>query len=239
MNENSNQRVLILDAVGTLIRPAKSVSQSYFEVGKSFGSEKTQSQIKAEFSQLFQSIFRAATPTSEVTEKQNWRELVSNIFDDVEQQESLFQMLWEYFADPQSWQLFEDVEIVWPNIVQSAEQIGIASNFDARLHKILAATPPLNSVNNIFVSSEIGFPKPREEFFDEIESRFNRNTKFVMVGDDPICDIQPAAERGWQTVLIDRLAKSDSNQTVGLIDAVLKPVVIRSLQELPETLRIV
>ncbi len=219
-----SQRVLVFDAVGTLIRPARSISQTYFEFGQQFDSQKTQAEIKSQFSQLFHSLFRTRLPTNEETERSNWRHLIQTLFDDISNTEPLFQALWNYFSMPSSWQLFDDVKPVWPAIQNTQSVIAIASNFDARLRPILSAIAPLDQIQHLFISSEIGHPKPSSQFFDNIEFTLSESDNFTMIGDDPICDIAPAESRGWQTVLIDRQAPQESKSA------------INSLLQLPSTL---
>lgn len=214
--------VIVFDAVGTLIRPRRSVSQTYFQFGQRFGSQLDLPEIQTRFRFQFQRLFRGGSATNELQEKQNWLKLVANVFTDLVDTRELFEDLWEYFAQPENWQLFDDVESNWNRIRQNASGIAVASNFDNRLRGILDALLPL-SANQVFLSSEIGWPKPAPAFFDRIESAFADQRQFVMVGDDPVCDIQPALDRGWHAIWIDR--QSSASHAGEL-------VTIRSLAEL-------
>jgi putative hydrolase of the HAD superfamily len=203
-NDSESKKVLVFDAVGTLIRPAYSVSQTYFEFGQRFGSRLSSAAIKTRFGKVFHDLFRSGKPTNESIEFQNWQQLVAQVFSDLTDTHQIFDSLWNHFAKPDSWQVFDDVQPNWSRFVAQADSIAIASNFDKRLLKILDAHPPLNEIDAIFISSEIGWPKPTREFFAAIENRCGSKSIYTVVGDDPICDIQPAQKIGWKTVLIDR-----------------------------------
>jgi len=212
-NDLANKSVLVFDAVGTLIRPIHSVSQTYFEFGQRFGSQMSKPEIKIRFGKLFNDYFRSGDPTSESDEHQNWQNLVAQLFLDVNDTNQLFQSLWNYFANPTSWQLFDDIIPNWSRLMLQSNSIAIASNFDARLRKILNAHPPLNKIDALFISSEIGWPKPAPRFFRAIINRFGSNSIYTFVGDDPICDIEPAQKLGWKTFLLNRKQKdSDTSQ---------------------------
>ena len=201
--------LVVFDAVGTLIRPLRSVSESYWIFGASHGSSKTIQQIKSRFGLEFNSRFRNGTPTSESKEKEAWRDLVGAIFDDLAEADALFDDLWNYFADPKSWTPFPDA-VVALHSFPSTMQIAIASNFDGRLHRILNEMTDFKFHGKVYVSSEIGYPKPRFEFFRSIMDDNRQVEKFVMVGDDPVCDMETPTELGWQTVLIDRNQETPS-----------------------------
>ena len=49
--------------------------------------------------------------------------------------------------------------------------LGIASNFDSRLRTICRDHPPLHECRQIFVSSEIGYPKPELQYYRSVEER--------------------------------------------------------------------
>ncbi len=60
-------------------------------------------------------------------------------------------------------------------------------------------------VDKLFVSEDIGFPKPQKEFFDACFSRLNgvAPQDVYMIGDSPTADIKGAREYGMKTIWYD------------------------------------
>ena len=161
-------------------------------------------------------------PVSEAGERERWRQIVREIFDDVTAaDDGLFGSLWQHFAEGQHWALFDDVPAAWQGLTQRGFELGIASNFDARLHNVCRHLPPLNACKLRFVSSEVGFAKPDPRFYTTVAERLSASPQeLLLVGDDPRCDYEPALAAGWQAIQIDREADQST------------PSVIRDLREL-------
>jgi len=203
--------VVLFDAVGTLMFPDPPVPEVYAEAGRRAGSSLSVEQIASRFRAAWSSQLAVATDsdlhTSESIERQRWRDLVSEVFDDVEDVTPLFQSLWEHFARPTFWRLFEDVSPVFERLAHAGVPVGIASNFDVRLRRIAAGTPALERCR-IFISSEIGYRKPSPRFFADIERALGQKAgDLLLVGDDPAADVRAAREVGWESLLIDRRSR--------------------------------
>ena len=94
--------------------------------------------------------------------------IVAEVFDRSPYAEQIFDDLWEHFASPANWRLFEDAANAWRQLAAQGLTLGIASNFDDRLVPILASLPPLDDCRHLFISSRIGWRKPAPEFFAAI-----------------------------------------------------------------------
>lgn len=203
-------RVVLFDAVGTVIRPDPSVARAYHHAGCRHGSKMTVEEIHLRFREALaaqEAIDRqqAAWRTSEDRERDRWRAIVRHVFDDLPRQDALFDDLWDHFAAPAHWALFEDVAACWPRLAQRGLAIGLASNFDARLHGIRRALPPLDACRAVFVSSELGHRKPGEGFFRAIERHLGcRPDELLLIGDDPVNDHAAARAAGWHAALVAR-----------------------------------
>jgi len=207
--------IIVFDAVGTLLRPEPAVAEAYASAGRDFGSRLT----RAEIDSLFQNIFsvekaldlrRHQGRTDEERERERWRSIVSGIFDDVAPalRESLFEVLWQHFAEPKSWRTFDDVGSVLPRLVRAGHVVAIASNFDSRLLPIVAALIPEIPSERIFVSSIVGYRKPAQEFYRACEiglANLERNAgPLYLIGDDYVEDYSGAKRAGWNSILLDR-----------------------------------
>jgi len=222
---------ILFDAVGTLIYPDPPVAAAYSVVGRRHGSKLTEAQIGERFRQAFRGEEELdARPgglrTDEERELRRWRTIVGRVFDDVRDREAVFAELWEHFAQPGHWRLFDDVAATWQALAAQGFKLGIASNFDGRLRQVCAGLGRLDRCDCLFVSSELGVRKPSPDFFSRAgEALQVAAERILLVGDDWSNDYLAARGAGWQAVFLDRgggeRAGADS---------------IRSLAELPARL---
>jgi putative hydrolase of the HAD superfamily len=193
---------ILFDAVGTLIYPDPPVAEVYYAAGRRFGS---QSEIEARF-RLALAAGQTGGPTSEANERERWRRIVRQVLDDVTtQRDALFEAMWNHFAQPQHWRLYDDAAATLEPLRGCGWKLGIASNFDSRLNNIVAGHPPLRSCDAVFVSSEVGYTKPDSRFFKAIEQRLQTHPgQILLVGDDEAADVQGATSAGWRVLLLKR-----------------------------------
>lgn len=202
-------RIILFDAVGTLIHPQPSAGAVYHQLGSQFGSRKTAQQISQLFAQAFDCVFRGDDqqhlPTNEKLERQRWRELVSTVFDELDVDQGLFHALWNHFADPQHWSLFSDVAATLQELSARGYALGIASNFDRRLVEICRNLAPLDQCQHLFISTQLGFSKPDSRYFREVESRLSlQPAEILLVGDSWQNDVESSQQCGWQACWINR-----------------------------------
>ena len=170
-----------------------------------------------------QSICLDRQPTSESRERNRWRQIIQDVFEDVPQaDQGLFSQLWQHFGQSHNWSLFDDVEVLWSRLRSTGRVLGIASNFDSRLSAICRKLPPLDHASSVFCSSDIGFPKPSPHFFREIESRLHmRPCEILLVGDDWENDLCGALAAGWHGLHLDRSATHDDQHTITSLEELL------------------
>lgn len=223
-------RVILFDAVDTLLTPVPPVDAVYYQAGSESGSRYTRGEIGGRFKSAYLRHHLAAR-TSESQELLRWRSVVADVFDDVvEDQDRLFARLWEYFSLPSAWQVYPEVMSVWGELEQRGFVLGIASNFDSRLLSICEALPPLDRAQHVFCSSKIGFSKPSREFFLEIARQLRAEPReILLVGDSRDHDVAPARAAGWHALWVNRTSR-------GVDTACLSTDTIRSLGELPGAL---
>jgi len=148
----------------------------------------------------------------------------------------IFDDLWDHFAQPSNWRLFDDAAAAWDRLASAGLTVGIASNFDDRLDRICGELAPLSACRHLFVSSRIGWRKPRAEFFASIASHLGfAPAEMMLVGDDLANDYRAAQAAGWQAVLLDRAG--NAAQSGDLSDDVGPIATITSLAELAEACR--
>jgi putative hydrolase of the HAD superfamily len=219
-------QAIVFDAVGTLIRADPPVADVYHLAGWQHGSQLTREEVGRRMREAFaaseagEGLVRE--PTSESGERGRWRSIVCTVFDDVpDAGGSLFRTLWQHFAQPESWRLFDDAAPVLTELADRGYRLAIASNFDRRLRAIVQPDPILRRCERCFLSSEIGFPKPDSRFFASAGAQLDLPPgEILLVGDDWTNDILGARAAGWQADWLNR--KSATGAEAG----------IRSLTEL-------
>ncbi|HEY4309097.1 MAG TPA: HAD-IA family hydrolase [Pirellulales bacterium] len=203
-------KAVLFDAVGTVIRPEPSVAAAYAMAGRREGIDVAESDMKPRFAAAMarqDEIDRQkhGGRTNQQREIERWRGIVTDVFGDVPEAGPIFDDLWEHFARPEHWRLFDDAAPTWNALAEAGVTLGIASNFDDRLDGICAALAPLADCPHVFVSSRVGWRKPRPEFFATVADKLGLSaSEILLVGDDLNNDYRAARAAGWQAVLIDR-----------------------------------
>jgi len=214
---------IVFDAVGTLITPFPSASKVYEEVGRAHGSRHPEVEVRARFNQAFQTEeerdrllgFR----TDEQREHERWRNIVGTVLDDVREPEAVFQELFAHFALASAWRLDTAIETEPLASVLAGYRLGIASNYDRRLHTVVAGFPALAQFEQVIISSEVRWRKPALPFFHAIAQKFRLEPSAILyVGDQIDIDYRAAVSAGMQAVLFDKM-RLDSDESVIRISA--------------------
>lgn len=223
-------RVVLLDAVGTVLTLRRSVADCYHEAAQSAGIDLPIETIRARFPAAFARHFtpwqqrlpgpwakqehewpangevvrnwltmetmRAkfaeffALPVNERLETNTWQSLVTEVLTPLDRPASrsatntAFGTLWDLFAKPETWKAIEGASDLIARLRSEGIQVGLASNFDRRLHQILKGFVNELDFDHVFVSSDIGFRKPDPRFYQTIAELLAVSpTQIVMVGD--------------------------------------------------------
>ena len=204
-----NAQAVVFDAVGTLIHADPPAADVYHLVGWEHGSQLSRDEVARRLRAAFASSEGGAglvrEPTDEPRERHRWRTIVAAVIDDVPDGAAVFHSLWRHFAQPESWRLFDDVAHTLGELAQQGYRLAIASNFDRRLRGIVQANATLRRIERLFISAEIGYPKPDGRFFAEAQAQLGLPPQeILLVGDDWTNDILGARAAGWQTVWLSR-----------------------------------
>ena len=185
------------------------MAEVYLDAANRFGWTGSLADIESRFRSSFSSLSGRGLDlaTNEPLQRIRWRELVTKVFAelDTHQVDLIFEHLWEHFAQPTSWEVFPDAL----DIISMCNERGVAwcigSNFDARLHQVVAGHSSLANCQRVFCSSEVGFDKPAVEFFQEIEKALGvPSHQLIMVGDDARLDASAAEQAGWIGLWLNR-----------------------------------
>lgn len=200
---HSGQRIeaVTFDVGGTLIEPWPTVGHIYAEVAARFGLRAEPARLNRQFAVAWRAkrgfdYSRAA-----------WLDLVERSFAGVAEPlpEGYFAAVYERFAEPNAWRVFDDV---LPTLVMLAERgvrLGVISNWDERLEPLLERLELLRHFEAVVVSCHAGITKPAPEIFCRVAERLALPPHAILhVGDSRTEDVVGARAAGLRARLIHR-----------------------------------
>ena len=228
-------KVVLFDAVGTILKTSPGVIEVYHSHGLRHRSALSVAEIKARFKVSRRRLFDLDTSaklqtagqliSSDSIERALWLQLIADVFVDVADPQPLFEELWQFFASPDNWQLFDDTAATFQSLKLASYLIGIASNFDSRLNSIVSAFPELDCADFVFCSAGIGFRKPDPAFYSTVETKIQQqlgrelSEPVWMTGDCIENDFWGPRRHGWNAVWLDRTGSKKERIDQG-IDAI-------------------
>jgi putative hydrolase of the HAD superfamily len=227
-------RAVFFDAVGTLIHPDPPASDVYANVGRRFGSRLDSTAIGPRFRAAFhrQEDYdrEHGYRTNCEREVQRWRSIVAEVLDDVTDPQACFQTLFEHFARPDAWRCESDTGAVLGALVKLGYRLGLASNYDTRLHQVADGLPQLQPLRHRVISAEVGFCKPTAGFFQKVcEAADAAPQQILVVGDDFVDDYEGAIAAGLSAILYDPSGAHPDKMTVRIARLGDLPLILQSL----------
>jgi len=118
---------------------------------------------------------------------------------------TFFPSLFERFAEAEAWRIYEDVLPSLDALSSRGLKLGIISNWDERLRRLLHQLKLDNYFQSIVVSCEVNSPKPDRLIFLEAASNLQVSPQTVLhIGDSLEFDIHGAKAAGFQALQICR-----------------------------------
>lgn len=224
-------RAVFFDAVGTLLFPATPVTETYRTIARRHGLEIEESLVRSRLYESFEKQERldqqAGWRTGEQRERDRWRSIVGETLREIPDADECFAELWEWYRSPDAWMTEPGAGRVLSALADRGLNLGIASNFDARLEPIVSALPHLvNLRDRCVISSLVGWRKPAAEFFREVVRQAGCEPGEVLfVGDDLRNDYQGASAAGLRAVLFDPRGRSNEKlNRIKTLNDLLTPV---------------
>jgi putative hydrolase of the HAD superfamily len=222
---------VFFDAGNTLIYPHPSVGEAYSRVLQESGIRAEADEVERSFRRAFGDM-RARGPEPGQSERDWWRAVVRESFQPFgqpERFEAAFQQLWDYFARPDAWRVYDDVLPALAAVEGRGIGIGLISNWDARLRPMLSGMGLLARIRWPVISCEAGAEKPEPAIFRRALGRCGLAAASVMhVGDSLEADVLGALQSGFHGVWLCR-----DDEPSGAPE---RAHVLRSLAELPALL---
>lgn len=217
--------VIFLDAVGTLFGVRGTVGEIYGRFAAQAGVAVDSQLLNQAFIESFFSAPKAAFPGVAPADlpKQEllwWKAVAARAFQQVgafsafTDFDAFFQILFDHFATPEPWFVYPEVPQVLQQWQQQNIQLGVISNFDSRLHPVLAALDLSDYFETVTSSTEVGAAKPDPQVFAAALAKHQVTADGVWhIGDSWQDDYQGAEQAGLRGVWLNRTGKMPPGST--------------------------
>jgi putative hydrolase of the HAD superfamily len=204
-------RRIFFDAAGTLIKLAEPVGEVYARLAGNRGVVVQADALQTAFQETWRATAPPAHPEGKPPEDDDrswWRAVVRRTFDQALSQPlpdsefgTLFDDLYGHFARADAWRLFDDV-LPALDVLGAHFELHVLSNFDRRLHGILAGLGIADRFRSVTLSSVVGASKPSPRVFAwALTAARGEAASSLHVGDEMRADVLGATAAGfyaWQ-----------------------------------------
>lgn len=126
--------------------------------------------------------------------------------------------VYEEFGDASRWRLYDDVLPAFERLRERGIRLGIISNWDSRLTRVLEGLGVGDYVETIVSSADVKLRKPDPRIFELACSRLGVGVSDAAhVGDHHYSDIVGATAAGMRAVLVDRSGSAATRAESGAV----------------------
>lgn len=216
MTNDREIRAVFFDAGETLVHPHPSFPELFARVvreeGHALDTARVQEVVSASsayFTELFRSEEGRLWSTSPERSRTMWdgvyRYFLGAVGVPEDHHDPLIEALYERFTDLRSYRLHADARPALDRIREARLILGLISNFEAWLEKLLEHLEVSSLFDVTVISGVEGVEKPDPEIFRIALARADvAAEQTVYVGDHPLFDVEASREVGMIPVLIDR-----------------------------------
>ncbi|MHC5034153.1 MAG: HAD-IA family hydrolase [Planctomycetota bacterium] len=227
---------VFFDAGQTLIYPDPPVGEMYARALRRVGIEADPTRMEPLFVEAWRRT-REQFPGSleygrtEADAKDFWRRVVRASFEPFgwpEDFEETFLYLWEHFAEAAAWRVYDDVLPTFGALRQRGKGLGLISNWDVRLARLLGQLGLGAHLDWIVISCAVGVEKPDQAIFQLAVAECGLPPdRIVHVGDSLEEDAMGARQAGLHAVWLRREDGDSGAPPAGV-------VTVSSLTEIPD-----
>jgi putative hydrolase of the HAD superfamily len=228
-------RAVFFDAGETLLYPHPSFPELLAVALRELGHEVDPPAIRGVVQPVSERFQQAARErelwsTSDASSRRFWKDVYRILLGElgVPFTDGVFQRLYSTFTDLSNYRLFPDVEPVLAELHALGLTLGVISNFEEWLERLLGALNVVRFFEVRVISGAVGLEKPDPQIFRlALDKAGVRAEESAYVGDNPYFDVEPASSLGMYAVLVDRRGRFADHAGPR----------ITSLEELPGMLR--
>ncbi len=202
-------KAITLDVGNTLIHPFPSLGDHYARAAAHSGILVDREDIEARFHQAWQ-LAQGATEgliygRTHAEARAFWRNVIGRVFSpdgaDASQVMAMLDELYEEFGQARTWRLAEGWTELFEACGSCGVRIGLISNWDMRLRKLLDEIGVLENVHSVVISAECGIEKPTADIFHLSLAELGvAPAETVHVGDTWLDDVVGARNAGMMPV---------------------------------------
>jgi len=209
-------KVIYLDAFGTLFGVKGSVGELYSQLARTAEVSTDPHAVNQAFYQSFSAAERLAFPNADPAaipelEYDWWKAIVSETFERVgalekfTDFETFYAGLYRYFETSEPWQVYADTLPSLERWQARGIELGVISNFDSRLHRVLSVLGLDRYFQSVTISTEVGAAKPSPEIFRASLAKHRCMPQQAWhIGDSEAEDYAGAQAIGMRAVLVSR-----------------------------------
>ncbi len=209
-------KVIFLDAFGTLFGVKGSIGEIYSGLARNAQVKTDPQAVNRAFFQSFAASERLAFPGAEPAaipelEYRWWKVIVAETFERVgaldkfEGFDAFYADLYGYFETSKPWRVYPDALTSLARWQTMGIPLGVISNFDSRLHRVLSVLGLADYFQSVTLSSEVGAAKPSQAIFRAALAKHNCAAHEAWhVGDSEAEDYAGAQSAGLRAILIAR-----------------------------------
>ena len=213
---NMEPKVIFLDAVGTLFGIRGSVGEVYSAFAAQAGVQVSPQRLDDAFIHSFKASSAPTFPgvaLEQIPERefQWWGAIAKSTFEQVgvfnqfRDWDAFFNQLYLHFATADPWYVYDDVLPALNRWRQLGIELGVISNFDTRLTKVLEHLQLKGVFASITVSSTVGAAKPEPEIFMAALNKHHCSANQAWhIGDSQTEDYDGADAAGLSPFLLQR-----------------------------------
>lgn len=210
-------KVIYLDAFGTLFGVKGSVGELYSNLARRAEVSTNSQAVNRAFYQSFAAADRMAFPGAEPSaipelEYRWWKSVVSETFERVgaldrfEDFDRFFDELYGYFETAAPWYVYPDTLPSLARWRAMGIELGVISNFDSRLHRVLDMLGLAPYFQSVTLSTEVGAAKPSAKIFQAALAKHGcAASEAWHVGDSEAEDYAGAQSVGLSAILVARV----------------------------------
>src|SRR2546423_395946 len=199
-------KAIFFDAAGTLFDAREPVGHTYARIARQHGLTASDADVSAGFHRAFAGTpglaFGPGLRAEEIRrlEREWWYGLVRRSFEELgkfNSFEAFFEELFAYFGDPANWVPLPEAHAILQHLKDTNLKLGIISNFDYRLYRILDGLEITPFFDSITISSEAGYAKPARQIFASAISALGvTSDQAIHIGDSEHMDVRGAQDAG-------------------------------------------
>ncbi len=126
-----------------------------------------------------------------------------------EKAEHLAPLIRKYVTNINNHRVFEDAKITLKTLKERGYKNYLLSNNFPELSSMMKDLNLSEYFEDMIVSAQIGYAKPRKEIFDYAKSLAKNAKRIIMVGDNPKDDMLGAKSQGFETIYMNTRKKDE------------------------------